>query len=100
MTARARVIGLALAIAASATGCASSPFDKIELGMTEADVIARLGPTPHSHTMADGYVSRVWIFSWKEGPRGLLFDPCGRLMAIAGPGDQQRAQPSCEDPRR
>lgn len=87
-------IRLLLAVALAVTGCSTlppqpPPFERIRLGMTEAEAIAQLGETPLTHALPGGYTSRCWLFDQPDRPflhRCLLFDPHHRLTNVAGDG--------------
>lgn len=78
------------------SGCASvpspwepPPFDRISIGMTEAQVTRRLGNTYFGGEIANGYVTRCWMVGKAEDAsllRCLLFDPAHRLIDMAGDG--------------
>lgn len=87
---------LVLIAALVLSGCASAPspwepppFDKIGVGMTEAQVVRRLGNTPLGREIVGGYTSRCWLLQAAGSgmlARCLLFDPSHRLVDVAGDG--------------
>ena len=87
---------LFIVVAFSLTACASVrepyPFNRIKLGMTEAAVIAALGPPqyPCPDLPMGGYHCAAWVFANPRGGlphiRSLAFDPDNRLFDIAGDG--------------
>jgi len=70
----------------------------IPLGISEVEVLARMGPTSNIVQMPGGYVIRLWLMSESPKVLSVVFDTCGRVMAVSDQDGNQRFQTPCSRP--
>lgn len=86
-----------------ASGCAHAKprtelIATVPLGISEAEVLARLGPTSNIVQMPGGYVIRLWMLTEPDNVLSVVFDRCGRVMAVSDQDGAQRFQTPCTLP--
>ncbi|KQS55344.1 hypothetical protein ASG17_04450 [Brevundimonas sp. Leaf363] len=70
----------------------------IPLGASETEVFGRLGPTSNVVQMPGGYVIRLWFLNEPYDVLSVVFDRCGRVMAVSDKDGAQRFQTPCTLP--
>ena len=92
-----------LAMIPIVSGCAHAKtppelIATIPLGISESEVLARLGPTSNVVQMPGGYVIRLWMLTEPDNVLSVVFDTCGRVMAVSDKDGAQRFQTPCTLP--